>query len=84
MGNNENKYIWLGTRKVFDAFTFAFVETEAGWIWCHAYGFDRNTSTFIVECSPETWAGLGFDRLGEADTLVLSSDASRRGSTATA
>ena len=71
VGVGRNKYIWLGTRKVFDAFTFAFVETEAGWIWCHAYGFDRNTSTFIVECSPETWAGLGFDRLGEADTLVL-------------
>ena len=71
VGVGRNKYIWLGTRKVFDAFTFAFVETEAGWIWCHAYGFDPNTSTFIVECSPETWAGLGFDRLGEADTIVL-------------
>ena len=71
VGVGRNKYIWLGTRKVFDAFTFAFVETEAGWIWCHAYGFDRNTSTFIVECSPETWAGLGFDRLGEADTIAV-------------
>lgn len=61
----RNKYIWLGTSRVFDTFTFAFVETEAGWIWCHAYGFDRDTSTFIVECSPETWTGLGFDRLGD-------------------
>jgi 2-polyprenyl-6-methoxyphenol hydroxylase-like FAD-dependent oxidoreductase len=67
----RNKYIWLGTSKVFDVFTFAFVETEAGWIWCHAYGFDRDTSTFITECSPETWAGLGFDRLDEADTIAL-------------
>lgn len=65
----RNKYIWLGTNRVFDAFTFAFVHTEAGWIWCHAYGFDAETSTFIVECSPETWAGLGFDQLGESDTL---------------
>lgn len=65
----RNKYIWLGTNRVFDAFTFAFVRTEAGWIWCHAYGFDDETSTFIVECSPETWSGLGFDRLGESDTL---------------
>lgn len=67
----RNKYIWLGTSKVFDAFTFAFVETEAGWIWCHAYGFDQETSTFIVECSPETWSGLGFHRLGEVETLTL-------------
>jgi len=54
---------------VFDAFTFAFVDTEAGWIWCHAYGFDPNTSTFIAECSPETWTGLGFDRLNGADAI---------------
>ena len=59
----RNKYIWLGTRKRFDAFTFAFVETRSGWIWFHAYGFDDQTSTCVVECSPETWADLGFDRL---------------------
>jgi 2-polyprenyl-6-methoxyphenol hydroxylase-like FAD-dependent oxidoreductase len=67
----RNKYIWLGTSRVFDAFTFAFVHTDAGWIWCHAYGFDGSTSTFIVECSPETWAGLGFDTLDEADNIRL-------------
>jgi 2-polyprenyl-6-methoxyphenol hydroxylase-like FAD-dependent oxidoreductase len=65
----RNKYIWLGTSKVFDTFTFAFVRTDAGWIWCHAYGFDQETSTFIVECSPETWTGLGFHVLGEDETL---------------
>ena len=65
----RNKYLWLGTSRVFDAFTFAFVHTDAGWIWCHAYGFDGTTSTFIAECSPETWAGLGFDRLSEDDSI---------------
>ena len=67
----RNKYIWLGTSKVFDVFTFAFLETPAGWIWCHAYGFDDHNSTFIVECSPETWAGLGFDGLREDDTITV-------------
>jgi 2-polyprenyl-6-methoxyphenol hydroxylase-like FAD-dependent oxidoreductase len=71
IGVGRNKYIWLGTSKVFDVFTFGFVQTDAGWIWCHAYGFDADTSTFIVECSPETWTGLGFDRLGEGETLEL-------------
>jgi 2-polyprenyl-6-methoxyphenol hydroxylase-like FAD-dependent oxidoreductase len=71
VSTGRNKYIWLGTSKVFELFTFAFVETEAGWIWCHAYGFDDRTSTFIVECAPETWAGLGFDRLGDDETLRL-------------
>jgi 2-polyprenyl-6-methoxyphenol hydroxylase-like FAD-dependent oxidoreductase len=67
----RNKYIWLGTTRIFDQFTFAFVPTAAGWIWCHAYAFDGETSTFIVECSPETWSGLGFDRLGEQETVAL-------------
>jgi anthraniloyl-CoA monooxygenase len=56
------KYIWLGTRQRFqDAFTFIFEETGHGWIWAHAYQFDADTATFIVECSEATWRRLGFD-----------------------
>ncbi|MFE2844382.1 FAD-dependent monooxygenase [Streptomyces scopuliridis] len=67
----RNTYIWLGTTKILDSFTFAFVETEHGWIWCYAYGFSEDGSTCIVECSPETWTGLGLDRASEADGLAL-------------
>jgi anthraniloyl-CoA monooxygenase len=67
----RNKYIWLGTHKVFDAFTFAFEETDAGWIWFHAYRFNTDTSTCIVECSQETWEGLGFDELGPDESITL-------------
>ena len=63
-----NKFIWLGTKKVFDAFTFAFKETAHGWVWAHAYRFDDDFSTFIVECSEETWKGLGFDRMDQDET----------------
>jgi 2-polyprenyl-6-methoxyphenol hydroxylase-like FAD-dependent oxidoreductase len=66
-----NPYIWLGTTKVFDAFTFAFVETEHGWIWCYGYGYDAGHSTCVVECAPETHRGLGLDRATEADSLAL-------------
>jgi len=59
----RNKYIWLGTPHVFRTFAFGFEQTPAGWIWFHAYPFDADTSTFIVECTPETWAALEFDRL---------------------
>ena len=46
------KFVWLGTRQKFhDAFTFIFKETEKGWLWAHAYQFDADTATFIVECS---------------------------------
>jgi anthraniloyl-CoA monooxygenase len=67
----RNKYIWLGTHKVFDAFTFAFVQTGAGWIWFHAYRFDSDTSTCIVECSPEAWEGLGFGEVGPDESIAL-------------
>jgi len=65
-----NKFCWLGTTKVFDAFTFAFEETEAGWIWAHAYRFDEGLSTFIVECSEATWRGLSFDSMDQPDAIA--------------
>lgn len=66
-----NKYVWLGTTKVFRSFLFAFVRSDAGWLWCHAYGYDQAHSTFIVECSPATWQGLGLDHMGVAEGLAL-------------
>jgi 2-polyprenyl-6-methoxyphenol hydroxylase-like FAD-dependent oxidoreductase len=67
----SNKYIWLGTDKVFESFTFPFVYTNCGWIWAHAYGIDAQMSTFIAECTSETWTGLGFDTLPPQDGLHL-------------
>ena len=66
----KNKYIWLGTDKIFKAFSFPFVHTDSGWIWAHAYGVSAESSTFIVECSGETWAGLGFDTMPHEDCLA--------------
>lgn len=65
----RNKYVWLGTTRVFDSFTFPFVETAGGWVWAHAYGYDPTGSTFIVEMSPETWTALSFDRSGTDATM---------------
>ncbi|MEZ4261793.1 MAG: bifunctional salicylyl-CoA 5-hydroxylase/oxidoreductase [Polyangiaceae bacterium] len=53
------RYIWLGTKKIFDAFTFLFEENEHGIFQVHAYRFDDETSTFIAECSEETLARSG-------------------------
>ncbi|WP_448663925.1 bifunctional salicylyl-CoA 5-hydroxylase/oxidoreductase [Sphingomonas sp. CJ20] len=68
----RNKYIWLGTHKIFDAFTFAFEQLEQGWVWAHAYRFDDQLSTFIVEMAPETWAALGLDTMGQEDAIAWS------------
>ncbi len=56
-----SKYIWLGTSKVFDAFTFIFVETEHGLFQAHIYPFSDTTSTFIVEASEHVWRAAGLD-----------------------
>jgi anthraniloyl-CoA monooxygenase len=65
-----NKFVWLGTSKVFEAFTFAFEETEHGWIWAHAYRFAPDCSTFIVECSEDTWRSFGFDRMSQDESIA--------------
>ncbi|MDO4682993.1 MAG: bifunctional salicylyl-CoA 5-hydroxylase/oxidoreductase [Lautropia sp.] len=59
-----NRYIWLGTDKVYDAFTFDFRRTDHGWFQAHIYKFDEQTSTFIVETTEDTWRAHGLD---EAD-----------------
>jgi anthraniloyl-CoA monooxygenase len=64
-----NRFVWLGTPKTFDAFTFAFEKTAAGWIWAHAYRFADDCSTFIVECSEETWRRSGFETMDQADAI---------------
>ncbi|HEX8238298.1 MAG TPA: bifunctional salicylyl-CoA 5-hydroxylase/oxidoreductase [Allosphingosinicella sp.] len=66
----KNKFFWFGTHKVFEAFTFAFERTEAGWVWAHAYRFDDGLSTFIVEMAPDTWAALGFDRMDQPEAIA--------------
>ena len=55
----RNKFAALGTSKPFDAFSFIFEQTDVGWIWAYAYQYAPAASTFVVECPPETWAGLG-------------------------
>jgi anthraniloyl-CoA monooxygenase len=67
----RNRFFWFGTSKVFDAFTFAFEETAAGWVWAHAYRFDDDHSTFIVEMAPETWAALGLDTMEQDEAIAL-------------
>ena len=63
------RYIWLGTHHLFGAFTFLFEETPAGWFQVHAYRFDRDTSTVIVECREETWREAGLEGASTARSI---------------
>jgi anthraniloyl-CoA monooxygenase len=64
------RFIWLGTKKRLDAFTFAFRETEHGWFNLHAYRFDEDTSTFIVETPEEVWLAAGLDRMTQDESIA--------------
>jgi anthraniloyl-CoA monooxygenase len=66
-----SRYVWFGTDRVYDAFTFVFRETEWGMFQVHAYPFDAETSTFIVECSEETWWRAGLEGRSEEETLTF-------------
>lgn len=60
--------MWLGTSMPLRDFTYAFERTTAGWIWCYGYRHAADAGTVIVECSAQTWAGLGFDTADAAAT----------------
>ncbi len=65
------KFVWLGTHQKFDAFTFAFEETQWGWFQAHAYQFDADTSTFIVETPEENWLAAGMDKMTADETVAF-------------
>jgi anthraniloyl-CoA monooxygenase len=65
------KFVWLGTRQKFDdAFTFIFEKTKHGWMWIHAYQFDADMATVIVECSQKTWDAWGFEAMSKEESIA--------------
>jgi anthraniloyl-CoA monooxygenase len=64
-----NRYIWYGTNQLFHGLTLTFRENSAGVFAAHSYKFSPTTSTFIVECDPETWNNAGFEQMGADHTL---------------
>jgi len=65
------RFIWLGTKKKLNAFTFAFKETPWGWFNLHAYQFNEEWATFIVETPEETWLKAGIDKMEPAESIAF-------------
>ena len=65
------RFVWLGTKKLFPAFTFAFEETEHGWFQAHAYQYDGDTSTFIIETPDEVWQRAGIDKMNQSEAIAF-------------
>lgn len=64
------RFVWLGTKKVFDAFNFIFVENEHGWFQAHAYRFEDGLSTFIIETPNETWEKAGIENMSQEEGIA--------------
>ena len=65
------RFIWLGTKQAFPAFTFAFEKTEHGWFQIHAYQFSGDLSTVIVETREETWRAHGLDKFDHRQSIAF-------------
>jgi len=74
LSTRPNKYIWYGTNQLFHGLTLTFRESAAGVFAAHSYKFDRTTSTFIVECDPQTWANAGFATMSDEGTRAYLED----------
>jgi anthraniloyl-CoA monooxygenase len=66
-----NRFVWLGTSKPFPAFTFYFKPDKHGLWRVHAYQYEPDHSTFIVEAREETWRAAGLDCVGEEETIAF-------------
>jgi anthraniloyl-CoA monooxygenase len=64
------KFVWFGSDLLLDCFTFMFRESEHGLFQVHAYPFTGDRSTFIVECSEETWRRAGLDQASEEESIA--------------
>jgi anthraniloyl-CoA monooxygenase len=70
LSTRPNKYVWYGTNHLFHGLTLTFRKNGAGVFAAHSYKFDKTTSTFIVECDPQTWSNAGFASMNDEETRV--------------
>jgi protodeoxyviolaceinate monooxygenase len=67
----ENKYIWYGTRQPFDYLSLVFKIHSTGVFVAHAYKYSNTLSTFVVECSHETYLNAGLDKLSYEESATF-------------
>ena len=70
----SNRFVWMGSTKPLDAFTYFFRTTPYGIIVAHTYQYEEGMSTWIFECTNETWKKLQFEVENEADTVAKLSE----------
>ncbi len=69
-----NKFVWLGSTRPFDAFTFFFRETKHGVFIAHCYQYEKGHSTWVIETDPATWARAGLDAMSKTESARFLED----------
>ncbi|MEN9657274.1 MAG: hypothetical protein RL571_739 [Pseudomonadota bacterium] len=67
----KNRYMWYGTPQIFDSMNLIFKQTVHGVFIAHAYKYSSTMSTFVVECSEETYHAAGIESLSDAEAKVF-------------
>lgn len=70
----NNRFVWLGSTRPLDAFTYFFRETPYGTFVAHTYQYEEGMSTWIFETTDETWQKAGFSITDEQDTIAKISE----------
>lgn len=65
INTTRNKFTWLGSTRPLADFTYFFRQTPHGIITAHAYQYQADRSTWVIETTPECWAAHGFDTMSE-------------------
>jgi anthraniloyl-CoA monooxygenase len=66
-----NRFVWMGSTRPFDAFTFFFKETQHGVFIAHCYQYEAGQSTWVLETDPETFARAGLEGMDEAQSAAF-------------
>lgn len=65
----NNRFVWLGSTRPLDAFTYFFRQTNFGAFVAHTYQYEKGHSTWVIECSHTTFQNAGFTATDEAGTI---------------
>lgn len=70
----NNRFIWLGTEHIFDAFTMMFRKHEGFVFAGEGYRFSDTMSTFIAQCTADTWEAAGLSSMSVEESTAFVAD----------
>ena len=63
----NNRFVWYGADRNFDALTQTFIDTAYGPMNAHHYSYAPGRATFIIEMGADTFARSGLGQMDERD-----------------